>query len=176
MYDITNMWIKVVVTVFTSQQFIHWYSSPFHAAVFVSTFLLLVSVQPRLSGHRLSGLAWMNKIVLVCVRVQRASWRKLSNEMDSSTACLGQNWPTSVLIWMLLTIMHCLRLGIMNQTRKVGTSVIQTISLSSVRYASDQPVNKGILIIKVALYMHMAYSNLPVTYGSIPLYTLLMYS
>ena len=43
-----------------------------------------------------------------------------------------------------------LSFSIINQVRKVGTSVIWTISL--IRYASDQPMDKGVQIIEVALY------------------------
>ena len=37
------------------------------------------------------------------------------------------------------------------QVRNVGTSVTRTVSL--IRYGSDQPVDKGVRITKVALYM-----------------------
>ena len=47
------------------------------------------------------------------------------------------------------------RLGIINQVRKVGTLVIQTISL--IRYASNQTMDKGVRIIKVALYLFSLY-------------------
>ena len=48
---------------------------------------------------------------------------------------------------IMLLYRYCLRLGVINQARKVGTS---TISL--IRYARISPVDKEVRIIKVALY------------------------
>ena len=53
---------------------------------------------------------------------------------------------------MLTMIMLYTYRLVINQAKKVGTSVIQTISL--IRYARISPVDKGIRIIEVALYVH----------------------
>ena len=51
---------------------------------------------------------------------------------------------------IILYSYHLYRLGIIKQVRNVGTSVIRTFHLS-MQYDNNQPVDKGVQIIKVAL-------------------------
>ena len=71
-------------------------------------------------------------------------------------------WPWSYCIGIAY------RLGIINQVKKVDTSVIRTFHLSSM--AANQPVDKGVWIIEVALY-HM-FHNIHVPSPGSPYHTI----
>ena len=118
----------------------------------------LIYPEPRLSGlagdqkihyHACAeGMAndpvtgWTMSYGLCRIALAKIDWPELFSE---------HRWPWSCCIGIVY------RLGIINQVRNVGTSVIQTISLT--RYGSDQLVDKGVQIIKDALYYIWAYQD-----------------
>ena len=66
--------------------------------------------------------------------------------MSLYDTCLGQNWLTKLLFWNCWPWSYCIgivyRLGIINQVRNVGTSVIQIVHLST-GMAAISPRTKG---------------------------------
>ena len=126
---------------------------------------VLCIIQPRLSGlclsgSRLSGLAGDQKIHYHAYTESMANdfyrWKTKLYELWTLQACLGQNWLTKVIVyfsehywpWSYYIGVYY-RLGILNQVRNVGISIIWTISLiGHLEVSRDQ----GVWIIDVLLY------------------------
>ena len=76
---------------------------------------------------------------------------------DELRACFGQSSLIGLLFWTLLAMIVILlgivyRIGIINRVRNVGTSRhFNYLDTSLICYDSDQSMDKGVLIIKVAL-------------------------
>ena len=93
------------------------------------------TMQPRVSGSQLSGLAGDQQIhYYACAEVvtDGLMWMWWQVERNATIVLFGKNWLTSILFWALLAM------------------IIWTISL--IWYGSDQSVDKGVQIMDVALY------------------------
>ena len=55
-----------------------------------------------------------------------------------------------IILYTCVGIVYQVHIDIINQVINVGASVIRTVSL--IQYGSDQPVDKEVWIIEVALY------------------------
>ena len=116
---------------------------------------LRYTVQPRLSGPRLFGPSIIRTRKYITMHTYKA-WpmifcrcgHRLSDELWTD---LGQNWLTNLLFWTLLAMY---RYRLYARFHKPGEKCrhFSYPDISLIWYGSDQPVDKGVWIIEVALY------------------------
>ena len=125
------------------------------------------TVQPHLSGPHLSRTSiiqtsWRPANTLLCIHRRCGQWWMWLHVEQWARQYCWLAWAKTD--WSVNFSEHCCheqaiiigiiyRIGIINQMGNVGLPVIQTISL--IWYGSNQPMDKGVRVIEVALYPYV---------------------